>query len=992
MGATNHKTIITTIETINHKQARLITNRKKLYHELKQMEIEEHTSVKQIFQKIDTLVKENTSKSKKPLKIWWNRETEKAWKVKNKSRQIFNRNKTIENEIEFKKNLAKFRLIKRKHKIQKYEEKLSEINNYTNTTELWRFIGKIEGKKTNTKDENLIHNNKEAAKTFLEENFQKNKKGNKKPYQYARPLNNIMDEERWHNILKKKKNTAPGPDKISYEILKNINRPSVSKIVKEINNMWEKGNLKKKYKHIEIVAIPKPGADRNNAKNYRPIAMIPAITKIINSAVLEDLNRHCHNNNIIPTTSFGFKKNCTTNQCVNYLVNEITSNKRKNWLTGIMFIDLKSAYNNVHTDSLIQILEQNQIPIEIIRWVGSFLNNRTIEIKSEGEKLKKLVSDGLPQGDVLSPTLFNIYTKKIHETLNNSDGKVLQYADDFVIIQKGKTATELEYKMQTAINSFSNTIQGLKLPINIDKTKFMIFSKKPQNITIQIRNQRIEKVTVYKYLGVWIDGNLFFKKHVEELKDKARKRLQLVRRICNTKNNLSPTKTITVHRAIIRNILETGSLYTLNAKKNLLNSMNSITNQSLRKVTGCSKTTPINTLMAIAAETPPHIRASYIAKKDMVKTLIYSPIHRDQMRRTMRENSRTRSRNKSYMENLFQNNLNIFEETARIKTNDINGSTKIRCEIEPNISKNSTAGKVYLKQFCEQEIKKLGTTNTLIFTDGSKSDEGCGIGIYIRPHNNNNNRYWAHKFKTKNITPITSIELAAIEKAINIITIEKIENPIILTDSQAACKILINAQNLDHIDEIVYNILRGCKHSNAQIRWIPGHLGLYGNEKADELAKKGVHAKDIYNNKLRLADVNHMLVENMKKETREWYKKTCEQKGKKFQRFQKEFEDKPWHHNLNITPHDIKTTNKIIAGHDLSKYWLNKMRITENGNCDACNIPETGTHNIFYCNRYQTQREKYDISFDAFLEKWKEPNGRMVKNITKFIRETKISL
>ena len=81
-------------------------------------------------------------------------------------------------------------------------------------------------------------------------------------------------------------------------------------------------------------------------------------------------------------------------------------------------MDLTNTYNKVQTETLIKTLREKDISLDIIRWIASFLNNRTVEITSENKTIKKLVSDGLPQGDVLSPTLFNIYTEQIHQKTN----------------------------------------------------------------------------------------------------------------------------------------------------------------------------------------------------------------------------------------------------------------------------------------------------------------------------------------------------------------------------------------------------------------------------------------------------------------------------------------------------------------------------------------------------------------------------------------------
>ena len=132
-----------------------------------------------------------------------------------------------------------------------------------------------------------------------------------------------------------------------------------------------------------------------------------------------------------------------------------------------------------------------------------------------------LVTNGLPQGDVMSPTLFNLYTKDIHNKITNENTNLIQYADDFVIIARGKDQNELKTNLQTALNSFINEIEELNLPINTDKNKYMKFKNKNQNYNLNIRNTQIEVTNTYKYIGTLIDNSLKFHKHIEYLRNKS---------------------------------------------------------------------------------------------------------------------------------------------------------------------------------------------------------------------------------------------------------------------------------------------------------------------------------------------------------------------------------------------------------------------------------------------------------------------------------------
>uniref|UniRef100_A0AAG5DGU8 Reverse transcriptase domain-containing protein n=1 Tax=Anopheles atroparvus TaxID=41427 RepID=A0AAG5DGU8_ANOAO len=982
IGATNHKTILTTIDTNTPPPHRTYLNKPKLLKEINQITPPDNCTTGYIISSINKLIKNNRHKQRKKPKIWWNIETEKAWHNKNKARKTFDRHRTTLNQIEYNKTLAIFRRTKTLHKRQKYEEKLTEIDTQTNTKELWRLMNNLEGKNIRNSNTNIVHMDEHAARKFLEINFKKNIRGNEYIYLGLPPMQKILDKEKWDYILNKKKNTAPGHDRITYEMLRHMNNDTTNKMLNEANKMWNRGRLQKKYKRIRIIAIPKPNKDHNNPANYRPIALIPTITKTINSAVLMELNKQCEEKNLIPETSFGFRQKKTINHSINLITNQANENYRNKKITGLIFIDIKSAYNNVNTKNLINILEKSNISPDITRWIANFQKNRTMEVNVNGKFVTKLTTEGLLQGDVLSPTLFNIYTRDLHQ--NTGKIEILQYADDFVLLQSSKNAERLQIKLQEAINTFANRAEELKLPINVEKTKFMIIGKEPHdNIQIEVNGKKIDKVPSYRYLGTWLDQNMNFKKEIETLKNKARGKLNIMKRICHPKNNLSPKKTAVIHKNLIRSTFEHGITYLSNAQNKLINSMTTIVSQSLRKISGCTKTTPINTLYAINAEIPPQIRANFTSTKETAKTIAYSKIHKIQL-----ENSRNRTRkNKTHMEKIYEqyrDRLNIMED---MQLNNLHHNTKIREHIEDNLKKKNNTELLTMKQSITKEINTEKKTRTIIYTDGSKT--GCETGIGIHITHPISNRYWSYSFKLKNTTEITTVEIIAIEKATELALQNHIQKPIIYTDSQTACKLLKNCKYQTYIGNSIYNILKNCETLDAEIRWIPGHLGIAGNEKADHLAKQGTKSNNAIDNNIRIEDIITEAKNQMMHDTKQWYKNLCGTKGKKFEKYQQQFEQKPWYHDLPLKATEIKIANRILSGHSLSKYWLKKMQIEDNGNCNNCKTPETTTHLIFECPRY---RRDSRMTQDKLEKHWKDNDGRYLKTIIEFITNNKIPI
>lgn len=264
---------------------------------------------------------------------------------------------------------------------KKFESFSDEITPFTSTRELWLRIGRMTGKRIFKQENNVLYDDTQMAEEFLDVHFGKNDPQISNPSQFI-PQDNILDLETWDRILSKKRNkSAPGADRISYEMLKRL-RPSVTKnVIRDLNNMWMRGTLDDELKVIRVVAIPKPGRDQSSIRGKRPISLISTLTKITNTAVLEKLQSHLENNAVLPPTCFGFRKNLSTTTALAHVTNIIQQNKREKWITTLICVDLSNAFNAVNTQKLLNQMVDLAVPVSITNWVSSFLQNRCVSFQ-----------------------------------------------------------------------------------------------------------------------------------------------------------------------------------------------------------------------------------------------------------------------------------------------------------------------------------------------------------------------------------------------------------------------------------------------------------------------------------------------------------------------------------------------------------------------------------------------------------------------------------
>ena len=346
-------------------------------------------------------------------------------------------------------------------------------------------------------------------------------------------------------IINLRQNCAMGWDGISSEFLKKYKDVLVSPLTFVCNLALEMGIFPTAFKTAIIHPIYKSG-DRNIVTNYRPIAILSSMSKVLEKVMNNRLVKYLETNNLLSPCQYGFRAGKSTSDAVDSLTNHIaTELDKKHKVIGI-FLDLAKAFDTVSVPTLVKKLEGMGIRGLQLNLYENYLCGRKQSVKLDRyTSCEKMTTYGVPQGSVLGPTLFLIYINDLC-AIALPKTKIITYADDTAILVSGSSWSETFYNAQNALNIITKWLHDNLLTLNVDKTKYIAFSIKDLNSEILASYSlfghscpypynstccctAIERTKTLKYLGIILDNTLNFKTHINALSNRLRKIIYVFR-------------------------------------------------------------------------------------------------------------------------------------------------------------------------------------------------------------------------------------------------------------------------------------------------------------------------------------------------------------------------------------------------------------------------------------------------------------------------------
>ena len=345
---------------------------------------------------------------------------------------------------------------------------------------------------------------------------------------------------------------ASGYDDLTVRLLVDA-RDYVSEPLAYILNLsFSTGIFPDKLKVARVVPIFKKG-DKTAPGNYRPISVLPVISKLFEKLVNTRIVKYFEQNDIFYEHQYGFRHGYSTKLSLINLINQITQYTDEGRITIGVFIDFAKAFDTINHSILFKKLEHYGIRGIVLQLFKNYLTNRKqFVVYDDMKSTHKSITCGVPQGSVLGPTLFLLYINDLPNSSKYFNFRL--FADDsnlfhtFKINEGNIDLAEVSRNLQ-AVVSWCNSN---KLTINVNKTKYMLFKNRRKTLRVSgqvlVGRTILESVESTSFLGICIDKNLTWKKHIDNVCNMLSKKVGMLYRI---RNFVSRNILITLYNAFI---------------------------------------------------------------------------------------------------------------------------------------------------------------------------------------------------------------------------------------------------------------------------------------------------------------------------------------------------------------------------------------------------------------------------------------------------------
>ena len=541
--------------------------------------------------------------------------------------------------------------------------------------------------------------------------------------------------------LQNKSISATGMDDLAYIMFKKLPYRAKQMLLDSYNNMLLGDSIPTAWKKFNIICLPKANKDHTLAENYRPIVLASCRCKTLEIMIKNRLDWFLEHHHAFGKEQLGFRKGKGIYDNVAYLSTFVFNAFILSESVLAVFLDIKSAYDNVNIYKLYNKMNKLNIPVELNNLIHKILRNRLLYTRGDDGNFlgPVLATRGIPQGSPLSTILFNIYLADLFK-LKLRDAKIIGYADDLVLIAKGTDINTMVANISLGLNKINQFLTKNDLSLALNKCEAVWFTKGGRKACpppITINNEIIEYKTAVKYLGIFLHKHLKWNLHVDNIVNKARKNLNILKAVCRVWWGADPATLLMIFQALIISHLDFGSILLKPVNQNSLNKMNVVFYEGLRVCLGCMRTTPRAALLAEASlldleQRRKNVTINFLKKIVSIQNHPIITIILESRRFLLNRVGAINENKVTYliaMSQYFLPYLNNIYKTTNLPCYEINFEILISPikTIDLCLKKHE----LMIKEKFYTATEKFKNTFTFIYTDASKKDNKVGYGVTI---------------------------------------------------------------------------------------------------------------------------------------------------------------------------------------------------------------------------------------------------------------------
>ena len=397
---------------------------------------------------------------------------------------------------------------------------------------------------------------------------------------------------------------ASGPDGIPANVLKKCASSLYLPLCKLFHLSYSTASYPSQWKVANVQPIPKKG-ETSNPANYRPIAICSILAKIMENIVNHHLVRYLEANHLISDRQYGFRHARSTGDMLAVITERLNDSIHRLGESKAVALDISKAFDRVWHEALLVKIRALGAGDTFVSWVSSFLANRSIRVVVDGiSSNPHTLQAGVPQGSVLSPTLFLIF---INDLLRLTENPIYSFADDSTLIhsfffKKRPNSREIETKRREMHISLNNDLARIynwgranRVDFNASKTQccYLTHKVKEPSVNLTLDSVNISESESLELLGIAINSDMRWNAHIIKIAKEASKCLGFLKRCTKY---FTPSDLRDIYVSYIRPKMEYNCHIWAGASKTTLDYLDRVQNRAIKLINNAEVANTLDSL------------------------------------------------------------------------------------------------------------------------------------------------------------------------------------------------------------------------------------------------------------------------------------------------------------------------------------------------------------------------------------------------------------